>query len=157
VKKKQKLIIILTAVVLIVVAVIMFFPVLDVNVIFAQPLDSDELATVFRDTSFRSRQHFSVVDWGLGGASGGFAGNAQLFGTPLDQAAIEEVLSTEPRCTGFAILDGQVSFIDMVRIENSPFVYDVAVYFPYLQIRRFGVRRVTPRNQLRFYEMRDNR
>jgi len=156
--KKRKLIIVLAVAILIVVAVSAFLPVFDVNVIFAHPLDNDELATVFQDTSFRSVQYFSVRDWGLGGAGGGFASNSLLFGTPLEGEALEEALSTEPpRCTGFAILAGQVSFIDMVRIERSPFVYDVAVYFPYLQLRNIGARRVTPHNQLRFYEMRDNR
>ena len=149
--KKRKLIIMLAVAVLVIVAVSVSFPVLDVNVIFAHPLDSDELATVFQDTSFRTVQHVSVVDWGRGGGSAGFTSNSQIFGTPLDGAALEKALTAEPRGTGFAVLAGQVSFIDMVRIESSPFVYDAVIYFPYLRLRDFGEREVTQNSQRRFY------
>ena len=154
--KKRKLIIMLACAVLVVAAISTFFPLVDVNVIFVHPLDNNELATVFQDTSFWTIQHVSVVDWGRGGGSRAFAGNSQLFGTPLDGAAIEEALAAEPRGTGFAVLAGQVSFIDFVRIENSPFVYDVAVYFPYLRFWDFGERQVTPNSQRRFYENVNN-
>ena len=139
-----------------VVAIHAFLPALDVNVIFDRPLNSDEVATVFQDTSIRTIQHISVVDWGRGGGGGAFTNNS-IFGTPLYGEALEEALASESRGTGFAILAGQVSFIDMVRIARSPFVYDVAIYSPYFRLSHIGQRRVLGNSQRRFYENIANR
>jgi len=157
--KKRKLIIVLAIAALVAVAVSALFPIVDVNVIFAHPLDNNELATVFQDTSFRTIQYMSVVDWGQGGGGGAFTNNS-IFGTPLYGAALEAALESEPQGTGFAVLAGRISFIDLVRIENSPFVYDVVIYSPYFRLQRlnqFGQRRILAGSQIQFYENMQNR
>lgn len=144
--KKKKLVIAISVFVLVVICAVTFLPVISVNVIFDRVVNEDEVATVFQGASFRSRLYYSVSH---SAASLSVTSNSRLFGTPLDEFAVEAALSAEPRSVGIAVIDGSASLVDIIRVNNSPFVYDVVVYN---RIFRRGRPWILPQSSQRFFE-----
>jgi len=152
--KKRKLII--SGMIILIFAVSAVFPVNDVNIIFYRALNADEVATVFQGTSFRARMFYSVSQRGGGSAHIALTSNAELFGTPLIGAELDTALNADPGRFGYIVLDGSISYIDMVRISRHPFVYDIDIYFPRFNLRRPGIRRemILPNSSASFFERR---
>jgi len=144
-KKIKMLIILSVSALIVIIIVIVFEPVIDVNVIFDRCLNENEVATVFQDTSFKSYQYYYVLD---DAAGMGLTSNEQ-FGAPLEGAALETALAAGPQSTGVAVIDGSVTLFDIAKIKKSPFVYDIVVYFPTLNM---GDRDILPNSSTRFFE-----
>lgn len=134
--------------IVIIITMFAFFPVIDVNVVFDRALNSNEIATAFKGTSFRSNLYYSVSG---SGAMMGVIGNAELFGAPLEGVDLYAAIKANPRSAGIIVIEGTISFIDMVNIRRSAFVYDVMVYFPLFH--RHG-NRILPAATATFFERR---
>ena len=129
-----------------VVAAVTFMRLFSVNVVFDRCLNNDEVATAFQKTSFRSYQASSVSG---DGATLFATGNSLLFGNPLKGDALKEALSADRRTHGITVVDGNSSLFDMIRINMSPFVHHIVIYFPILD---GGDRDILPRSVTRFFE-----
>lgn len=142
-KKKASII---GVVIIVIFAFIFLLPVNASNVIFSRCMNSNELATVFQETSFKTHQSYAVDS---NGATLLATSNSQLFGTPLKGSEMDSVLAAEPQNAGVIILDGNISMLDMIRIKKSPFVDDVTIY---LTILDGGDRDVLSSSSTRFFD-----
>lgn len=144
---KKKLIILVITVIITAGAIIAtFFPVVDVNVIFTKCVNSNEIATVFQDTSFNSYQYYMLTTEGAGLA---VTSNSELFGTPLEGSELDAALAADMRSTGIIVVDGSISLIEMSRIKKSPFVDKVFIYFPILDR---GDRDIIPQSSSYYFD-----
>ena len=144
-KAGRKFIVPVTIIVL-VIAAILFLRVFYVNVVFDRCLNADEVATAFQNTSFRSYQYSSIS---VNGGTLSMTDNSSLFGTPLEGETLEKALAEPKRTGGYIVIDGSASLLDMLKINKSPFVYHIVIYFP---IFDGGDRDILPRSTDRFYE-----
>ena len=133
-------------IIILVIAAVLFLRVFYVNVIFDRCVTADEAATAIHNTSFRSYQAQSIT---ANGSALSITSNEQLLGEPLTGAALENAIADYTRTTGIAIIDGGASLLDMIKLNKSPFVDHIVIYFP---IFDGGDRDITARSVTRFYE-----
>ena len=144
-KSKTK-IVVPAIVIVLVIAVVLFLRVFSVNIIFDRCVTADEAATAFQNTSFRSYQYLSITE---GGSTLSMTDNTKLLGNPMTGEALDRALSDDSRTTGIAVVDGTASLLDMLKLNKSPFVHHIVIYFPILD---GGDRDITARSVTRFYE-----
>ena len=144
--KINKRIIIPAIIIVLLIAAVLFLRVFYVNVIFERCVTADEAATAIQNTSFRSYQYSSISS---NGSTMSMTDNTQLLGTPLTGEALERAIADDTRTTGIAIIDGGASLLDMIKLNKSPFVHHIVIYFP---IFDGGDRDITARSVTRFYE-----